>query len=163
MFVLPRIQVPAESCKIERSACGFHGGHWLRTPWPILCLYRVQKFDSDSERIFAVVLENDREVLKWFKPAKGSFQIHYASDASYEPDFVVETRTAKFLCEPKAATDLAGEEVQAKARAAAEWCRQATAHERKHGGRPFEVVAEADCNSRGSAGPATLTLGLAQE
>jgi hypothetical protein len=29
---------------------------------------------------------------------------------------------------------LAGEEVQA--RAAAEWCRQATAHERKHGGLP---------------------------
>ena len=90
-----------------------------------------------------MVLENDREVLKWFKPAKGSFQIHYASDASYEPDFVIETRTAKFLCEPKAATDLAGEEVQAKARAAAEWCRLATTHERKHGGLPAEQGGDA--------------------
>jgi len=104
------------------------------------CLYRVQKFDSDSERRFAVVLENEKEVLKWFKPAKGSFQIHYASDASYEPDFVVETRTAKFLCEPKAATDLTAEEVQAKARAAAEWCRHATAHELAHGGKPWSYL-----------------------
>ena len=57
------------------------------------CLYRVQKFDSDSERRFAVILENDKEVAKWFKPAKGNFQIHYTSDASYEPDFVVETKS----------------------------------------------------------------------
>ena len=104
------------------------------------CLYRVQKFDSDSERRFAVILENDKDVLKWFKPAKGDFQIHYASEASYEPDFVVETGTAKFLCEPKAANEIADEEVQAKARAAAEWCRYATEHERKHGGKPWSYL-----------------------
>jgi type III restriction enzyme len=39
------------------------------------CLYPVQKFDSDSERKLAVILE--REALKWFKPAKGQFQIYY--------------------------------------------------------------------------------------
>jgi type III restriction enzyme len=104
------------------------------------CLYRVQKFDSDSERRFAVILENDKDVLKWFKPAKGDFQIHYASEASYEPDFVVETGPAKFLCEPKAANEMADEEVQAKARAAAEWCRYATEHERKHGGKPWSYL-----------------------
>lgn len=104
------------------------------------CLYRVQKFDSDSERRFAVVLENDKDVLKWFKPAKGDFQIHYASDASYEPDFVVETKTAKFLCEPKAATDMTDEDVQAKAKAAVEWCAHATAHEKKHGGKPWSYL-----------------------
>ncbi|MCX6338736.1 MAG: DEAD/DEAH box helicase family protein [Candidatus Aureabacteria bacterium] len=104
------------------------------------CLYRVQKFDSDSERRFAVILENDKDVLKWFKPAKGDFQIHYASEASYEPDFVVETETAKFLCEPKAANEIADEEVQAKASAAAEWCRYATEHERKHGGKPWSYL-----------------------
>jgi type III restriction enzyme len=83
------------------------------------CLYRVQKFDSDSERRFAVVLENDIEVLKWFKPGKGNFQIHYTSDESYEPDFVVEMHAAKFLCEPKSAAEMTNDEVQAKARAAA--------------------------------------------
>ena len=56
------------------------------------CLYGVQKFDSDSERRFSVILENDGDVLKWFKPAKGDFQIHYSQDADYEPDFVVETK-----------------------------------------------------------------------
>ncbi|MEK6756462.1 MAG: DEAD/DEAH box helicase family protein, partial [Bacteroidota bacterium] len=104
------------------------------------CLYRVQKFDSDPERRFAVVLENSKEVMKWFKPAKGDFQIHYSSEASYEPDFVAETTTAKYLCEPKNASELTDDEVQAKARAAAEWCRHATTHELKHGGKPWSYL-----------------------
>ena len=33
------------------------------------CLYPIQKFESDPERRFAVILENDADVLKWFKPA----------------------------------------------------------------------------------------------
>jgi type III restriction enzyme len=104
------------------------------------CLYRVQKFDSDTERRFAMVLENDKEVLKWFKPAKGDFQIHYASEASYEPDFVVETMTVKFLCEPKAASEMNDAEVLAKAKAAAEWCSHATTHEKQHGGKPWTYL-----------------------
>jgi len=104
------------------------------------CLYRVQKFDSDTERRFAMVLENDKEVLKWFKPAKGDFQIHYASEASYEPDFVVETKTVKFLCEPKAASEMNDAEVLAKAKAAAEWCAHATTHEKQHGGKPWTYL-----------------------
>src|SRR5690606_22802994 len=39
------------------------------------CLYPLQKFDSDTERRFAVILE--RNASKWFKPAKGQFQIFY--------------------------------------------------------------------------------------
>jgi len=101
------------------------------------CLYRVQKFDSDSERRFAVILENDREVLKWLKPAKGDLRIYYTSDSSYEPDFVVETKSSKFLCETKNAAEMMDEEVQAKARAALEWCKNATAHEHKYGGKPW--------------------------
>ncbi|MHB8894705.1 MAG: DEAD/DEAH box helicase [Candidatus Geothermincolia bacterium] len=105
------------------------------------CLYRVQKFDSDSERRFAVVLENDKEVLKWFKPAKGVFQIHYTNEASYEPpDFVAETRTTKFLCEPKAANEMTAEDVLAKTKAAAQWCAHATAHEKQHGGKPWAYL-----------------------
>ncbi|HWQ68484.1 MAG TPA: hypothetical protein VN494_00790 [Patescibacteria group bacterium] len=103
-------------------------------------LYRVQKFDSDSERRFAVVLENDPEVLKWFKPAKGDFQIHYANDASYEPDFVVETKKEKCLCEPKSAVEMEDREVLAKAKAAAEWCGHATKHERRNGGKPWTYL-----------------------
>jgi type III restriction enzyme len=104
------------------------------------CLYRVQKFDSDSERRFAVVLENDSEVLKWLKPARGNFPIHYASDASYEPDFVAETKTEKYLCEPKSAAEMDDREVLAKATAATEWCRHATEHEGRNGGKPWKYL-----------------------
>jgi len=37
--------------------------------------------DSDSERRFAVVLENDEEVLKWLKSGRGAFRIHYTEEA----------------------------------------------------------------------------------
>ena len=49
-----------------------------------------------------MIIENEENVLKWFKPAKGDFPIHYSHEESYEPDFVVETKTTKYLCEPKA-------------------------------------------------------------
>ena len=90
------------------------------------CLFPVQKFDSDTERRFAVILENDKPVLKWVKPNKNTFQIHYSGDSNYEPDFVAETDQAYYLCEPKAESEMDDETVQAKARAAAEWCKHAT-------------------------------------
>jgi len=104
------------------------------------CLYRIQKFDSDAERRFAVVLEKDAQVLKWFKPAKGVFRIHYASDSAYEPDFVIETKTGKFLCEPKAANELEDPVVIAKAKAATEWCAYATHHALEFGGKPWTYL-----------------------
>lgn len=56
------------------------------------CLYPLQKFDSDTERRFAIVLERDSQ--KWFKPAKGQFQIYYklgTEQPEYIPDFVAAT------------------------------------------------------------------------
>ena len=104
------------------------------------CLYPVQKFDSDSERRFAVLLENDDDVVKWFKPARGDFQIHYSHEESYEPDFVVETKTAKFLCEPKRASEMTDDVVLAKADAAATWCKHATDHANENGGNPWRYL-----------------------
>ena len=105
------------------------------------CLYPVQKFDADGERRFAVILETDGSVVKWFKPVRGYFQIHYGhDDAAYNPDFVVETKTAKFICEPKAANEMADETVQAKAKAAAVWCQHATQHAQTHDGKPWSYL-----------------------
>ena len=101
------------------------------------CLYPEQKFESDPERRFAVILENDEDVLKWFKPARGDFQIHYSHNQSYEPDFVVETTTGKFLCEPKRASEVSDDVVQSKADAAAVWCEHATVHAKTYGGKPW--------------------------
>jgi type III restriction enzyme len=53
------------------------------------CLFYPQKFQSDSERKMAVIL--DREALKWFRPAKEQFQIYYrwkGEESGYQPDFV---------------------------------------------------------------------------
>jgi type III restriction enzyme len=104
------------------------------------CLYPTQKFDSDTERRFTVVLEKDTAVIKWFKPGKGVFQIRYSADADYEPDFVVETETEKLLCEPKRADQILDPVVLAKARAASTWCKHATAHESANKGKPWRYL-----------------------
>jgi len=91
------------------------------------CLYPVQKFHSDPERKFAVVLENERNVLKWFRPSKRDIRIHLNhGEERYEPDFVVEAEDRKYLCEVKRDNEIDDPTVQAKARAAALWCHRAT-------------------------------------
>jgi len=75
-------------------------------------------------------------VIKWFKPGKDVFRIRYTTDNDYEPDFVVETESEKLLCEPKRADQIQDPVVLAKARAAATWCKHATAHENENGGKP---------------------------
>ncbi|TAM80991.1 MAG: type III restriction endonuclease subunit R [Acidobacteria bacterium] len=104
------------------------------------CLYPAQRFQSDSERRFSVILEDDPDVLKWFKPGKGDFQIRYKGDIAYEPDFVVETKTAKLICEPKRASEMKDKTVLAKADAAAVWCEHASRHEQEHAGKPWSYL-----------------------
>jgi type III restriction enzyme len=90
------------------------------------CCYPMQKFGSDSERVFAIILDDDGEVLKWVKPAPKQFRIEYAPGKGYDPDFVVETKAEKWICEPKKAGEMDDPIVQAKARAAVLWCSHAT-------------------------------------
>ena len=104
------------------------------------CLFSAQKFDSDTERRFAVILENDGTVQKWFKPSRGDFSITYSQSAQYEPDFVVETSDCKYLCEPKRADQMENAEVQAKARAAVTWCSHATEHAKTTDGKPWKYL-----------------------
>ena len=105
------------------------------------CLYPVQKFESDAERKLAVILE--REAIKWFRPAKGQFQIFYRQGADhleYQPDFVAETADTIYMLEPKAANQLEDPIVLAKQEAAVNWCRNASEHARSHGGKPWRYV-----------------------
>ena len=105
------------------------------------CLYPVQKFDSDAERKLAAILE--REAIKWFKPAKGQFQIFYRQGADhleYQPDFVAETADTIYMLEPKASSQLDDPVVLAKQDAATKWCRNATEHAASHGGKPWRYV-----------------------
>jgi type III restriction enzyme len=105
------------------------------------CLYPVQKFDSDSERKLAVILE--RDAVKWFKPAKGQFQIYYVNGADrpeYQPDFIAETNDAIYMLEPKKRTELDDQMVIAKKEAAVKWCANASNHALTYGGKPWRYV-----------------------
>ena len=114
------------------------------------CLYRLQKFDSDTERRFAVILE--RNALRWFKPAKGQFQIFYRVGSihqQYVPDFVADTQTELLMIETKARNELKTVEVEAKRKAAEEWCQHASVHAATYGGKqwryalvPHDTVAD---------------------
>ena len=105
------------------------------------CLYPVQKFDSDSERKLAVVLERDAE--KWFKPAKGQFQIFYRKGADhleYQPDFVAETADIIYMLEPKMRKEMEDPDVLAKKEAATQWCVYASDHAATYDGKPWRYL-----------------------
>ena len=92
----------------------------------IRCLYPLQKFHSDSERRFAVLLETDPAIEKWVKPARANFQIQLKCGKLYEPDFVVEAVHGMYLCEVKRSDFMKKDSVLSKANAAAAWCKHAT-------------------------------------
>ena len=105
------------------------------------CLHNEQKFDSDTERRFCIILE--RDALKWFKPAKGQFKIYYkhgSEQPEYVPDFVAETDSIIFMVETKARTDVNTQEVQAKADAAARWCQYASDYAAEVGTKPWKYL-----------------------
>ena len=105
------------------------------------CLYPVQKFDSDAERKLAVILE--REAIRWFKPAKGQFQIYYRQGADhleYQPDFVAETDDTKYMLEPKMRRELENPVVVAKKEAAIKWCANASDHAATYGDKPWRYL-----------------------
>ncbi|WP_243015048.1 DEAD/DEAH box helicase family protein [Brevibacillus borstelensis] len=104
------------------------------------CLYPTQKFDSDSERRFAVICENDANVLKWFKPSLGQLKIYYGHSSTYNPDFVVETTSHKYICEIKSEAEMDDKVVQDKAKAVVNWCKHASEHERQHGGKEWSYL-----------------------
>ena len=107
----------------------------------VKCLYPLQKFDSDTERRFSVILERDS--MKWFKPVVGQFQIVYKDGVEhrqYQPDFVAELHDEVLMVETKARTDLNDATVQAKADAAREWCTNASDYLRAHGGKRWRYV-----------------------
>nr|WP_319564866.1 DEAD/DEAH box helicase family protein [uncultured Rhodoferax sp.] len=105
------------------------------------CLYPLQKFDSDTERRFAVILERDAD--KWFKPAKGQFQLFYklgAEQPEYVPDFVAETAHFLLMVEIKARNELGAQDVMAKAEAGALWCQHARDHAKNSGAKPWKYL-----------------------
>jgi type III restriction enzyme len=105
------------------------------------CLYPVQKFQSDAERKLSIILE--REAAKWFKPAKGQFQIYYKSGADhpeYQPDFVAEAESVIYMLEPKRRDEMTAAEVIAKKEVAVKWCKRASDHAKTYKGKPWRYI-----------------------
>ena len=102
------------------------------------CLYPYQKFDSDTERRFSVMLERDS--VKWFKPVSGQFQIVYKDGVEhrqYQPDFVAELDSEVLMVETKARNEMDDPIVQAKADAALEYCGNASVYLQANGGKSW--------------------------
>lgn len=88
--------------------------------------YPENGFDSDDERRLAVILEEDLDVVRWIKPPLNQMGLFYKAGHQYNPDFIVETATSKYLVEVKASNMTKDEDVIDKAKAAIKWCECAT-------------------------------------
>lgn len=127
--VLTLAQLPAEKSKIAQAV---YGGFTK-------CAYTYQKFHSDTERVFAAILERDAQL--WFRPVAGQFNIYYKNgvfESEYVPDFVATVDQYNLIIETKKSIDLETEQVQAKAKAAITWCEHATDYALKHDGKPWK-------------------------
>lgn len=103
--------------------------------------HKSYKFDSKTEKDFAIILEGDDSVEKWLRPAPNQFNITWDNNKkNYEPDFVVETKDNIYLVETKKEKDIPTEEVQSKAKAALEYCKNATDYTMQNGGKPWIYV-----------------------
>lgn len=107
------------------------------------------KFDSNSEKSFAFVLERDGDVLHWLRPFPKQFNIFYECDGKhlYEPDFVVETLDKIFLVEIKAINEIEaarrqgrGHEIREKYEASRVFCETVSKYNLSNGGKQWEMI-----------------------
>jgi type III restriction enzyme len=110
------------------------------------CTQACQKFQSDTERILATVLE--RQANSWFRPLSGQFNIYYrfgVNQSEYIPDFVVALDDVILMIETKKAQEVTAAqesetEVKAKADQAILWCKHASDYSKKVGGKPWRYL-----------------------
>lgn len=98
-------------------------------------------FDSSTEQDFTFVLETDKSVLRWLRPAEKQFNIYWGNGARmYEPDFIVETEDTIYMIEIKALKDIDSKEVNEKRNAAELYCEKATEFTTANGGKPWRYI-----------------------
>jgi type III restriction enzyme len=103
--------------------------------------HTMYKFDSKTEKDFAVILEDNKQVLKWLRPAGNQFHIYWQHNSrQYHPDFIAETTDTIYMVETKKEGDIESAEVQDKSRAAMEFCKHASDYTTKNHGKPWKYV-----------------------
>ena len=88
--------------------------------------YNVNAFDSDTERLFSVILEDDKDVIRWIKPPLNQLGLFWQAGQQYNPDFLVETPTTKYMIEVKAKNEVNNPDVVGKAKEGIKWCKYAS-------------------------------------
>jgi len=103
--------------------------------------HKFYKFDSKTEKDFAIILEQDSAVMKWLRPAQKQFKIYWKHNSrQYHPDFVAETRDTIYMIETKKEGDIETADVQEKTKAALLYCKNATDFTTRNGGKPWKYV-----------------------
>ena len=116
------------------------------------------KFDSVPEQTFSIVLERDKNVLKWLRPAQKQFKIIWKDGKYYTPDFVVETDKYIYIIEIKNHKDISSEEVKLKALAAKKYCEYVNIYAKECNTKLFKyVIIPAEDISRSSSFEALLS------
>ncbi len=122
--ITPAILIPGKVFSGFRKAC-----------------HSLYKFDSKTEKDFAIILENDKSVLKWLRPAQRQFHIYWKHNSRpYHPDFVAEIKDAIYLIETKKEGDIDLSDTQEKSLAALQYCNHATEFTTQNSGKPWKYV-----------------------
>lgn len=103
-------------------------------------LHPIYKFDSAPEKRFAIVCEQNEEVIKWLRPAAKQFNLFYGNGQRYEPDFVVETSDTMYLVEIKGEDKLNDENNLLKKQRAVRYCQVASVYASGHGLKQWKYL-----------------------
>ena len=104
--------------------------------------YPANAFDSDTERQFSIILEEDPDVIRWIKPPLNQLGLFWKAGQQYNPDFLVETTAGKFMVEVKALNEVTSDEVVSKAREGIKWCRFASTADPDHKKWEYKLVSD---------------------
>lgn len=104
--------------------------------------YPANAFDSDTERQFSIILEEDPDVIRWIKPPLNQLGLFWKAGQQYNPDFLVETTTGKYMVEVKALNEVNNEEVVSKAREGIRWCTFASTADPDHKTWEYRLISD---------------------
>ncbi|MCD5484979.1 DEAD/DEAH box helicase [Lactobacillus delbrueckii] len=104
--------------------------------------YPANAFDSDTERQFSIILEEDPDVIRWIKSPLNQLGLFWKAGQQYNPDFLVETTTGKYMVEVKALNEVNNEEVVSKAREGIRWCTFATTADPDHKSWEYRLISD---------------------
>jgi type III restriction enzyme len=103
--------------------------------------HTLYKYDSKSEKDFSMILEQDKEVIKWLRPAQAQFAIYWKQNSQrYIPDFIVEDKGSIYMIEIKAENEINDEDVQEKAAAGRKYCEIVSEYNMKNNGKKWIYV-----------------------